>query len=86
MNREKPNEDDDLDSEMYGSQLPRYLVKHSPLDQFTLDLKNIIADVEEDGDGGDSDVDGDLAEDLDKAVKESMKEKLHLKKTKIQIY
>ena len=73
--RGRPNEDDDLDSEMYGSQVPRYLVKPSPLDQFTLDMKNILANMEEDGDCGDSDVGGDVAEDLDKVVKEAMKEK-----------
>ena len=76
---ENPNNMDESDvsggeeqmSDICGSEIPRYLVKPSPLDQFTVDFRNILADIEENGDGGDSDVDGDVAGDLDMEVKEA---------------
>ena len=37
-------------------------------------MKNVIAEMEEIGDGGDSDNEGELAEELDDAAKESMME------------
>ena len=74
MNQSEESDVDDIDSEIIGSQVPRYLLKPSPLDHFTIDFRNILANIKEDGDGGDSDIDRDVAVDLDVAVKEANKE------------
>ena len=60
-----------------GQLMPQYCVtttKKFSLSTFSVDMKNTIAEMEEIGDGGDSDVEGELAEELDDAVKESMME------------
>ena len=46
----------------------------SSLGTFTVDMKNVLAEMEETGDGGDSDVDGDLAETFDETVQEARDE------------
>ena len=82
----KTNEDngtEGLDSIMdelnsLGHMMPRYCVtttKISSLGTFTVDMKSVLSEMEESGDGGDSNVDGELAESLDEAVQESRAEK-----------
>ena len=66
---EVENEDDDD-----GTIVPRYCnAKHirSALQSFTLDLKNVISEIQETGDGGDSDIEGELAAELDEGVEEA---------------
>ena len=72
-------EDDDMIDGVasLGHSMPRYCVtttKKSSLSTFSVDMKNVLAEIEELGDGGDSDVEGELAEELDDAVKDSMME------------
>ena len=59
-----------------GHSIPRYCVTSTKkgLESFTVDMKNVLSEMEEVGDGGDSDVEGDLAEELDDAVQESINE------------
>ena len=89
VNEEEENLDEELESNSInsstldgitslGHSMPRYCVtstkRSSSLTSFTVDMKNVLAEIEESGDGGDSDVEGQLAEILDEAVQESVAE------------
>ena len=57
------------DDPTQGYSIPRYCVKsgRSSLSTFTVDLANVLSEIQETGDGGDSDIDGELIEELDEA-------------------
>ena len=66
------SDEDGLQSQ--GHSIPRYCVtstKISALATFTVDMVNVLTDMEECGNGGDSDVDGELCELLDEAARET---------------
>ena len=80
LNRSYSSDDDVMVEgiESLGHSMPRYCVttrKKSSLGTFTVDMKNVLLEMEESGDGGDSDVEGDLAEELDDAVQEAVSDK-----------
>ena len=62
----------DSEDQESGFSIPRYCRSTarapSALSTFTIDLQTVLADIEESGDGGDSDVEGSLCAELDEAV------------------
>ena len=60
-----------------GYSIPRYCVKSSSgksaLSTFTVDMSNVFLEMQETGNDGDSDIDGDLIEKLDEAKRQSSK-------------
>ena len=58
-----------------GYSIPRYCIKtssgKSDMSTFTVDISNVLLEIQESGDGGDSDIDGDLIEELDEAKREA---------------
>ena len=66
------NDDDNNGLESQGHSIPRYCVastKKSSLATFTVDMINVLIDIEERGDGSDSDVEGEIFEELDEATR-----------------
>ena len=54
-----------------GFSIPRYCRTTRRSSSIHVDMSNVLVDIEETGDGGDSDVEGELCEELDCAVAES---------------
>ena len=57
-----------------GFSAPRYCrttARTSSLQSFTVDMANVLEEIEETGDGGDSDVEGEVCQDLDIAFEEA---------------
>ena len=67
-------EDGSDDETTGGFSVPRYCrtsARSSPLESFTVDMENVLQEIAESGDGGDSDVEGLICEDLDAAYEEA---------------
>ena len=71
-------EDASDDESTAGFSVPRYCrtsVRSSSLESFTVDMENVLQEIAESGDGGDSDVEDLICEDLDAAYEEAELEK-----------
>ena len=73
-------EDYDSQDDETGFSVPRYCrttARSSALHSFTVDMANVLEEIDETGDGGDSDVDGSLCEELDAAYEEAENDRLN---------
>ena len=71
--------------------MPRYCMKtsktSSTLSTFTIDIANVLTEIEEAGDRGDSDVNGDLIEQLDDARMDALIEKrVHMEEEEVAAF